>query len=257
MFVARKSGLFKEILGHFKQCLWQPSPFIFHQKADLLLPCLWWPQDVFLGRIYHNHPNQVNVVPKPNQIQSTELRTAWTYLWYLWECFETTLRYLKHMQHKRDSMPVCAYYMYAFSSRMWIFARNNKLLICWSDELNYPPPSAEMCSILHSVPDLWNWDDFLNFFFAMSWQLYLCSSFPSSPPHSTAHSGTIFCLKSNTFHSSLHFILTLPRCQKVPHAAANGQRVCTNLSERLKVCVYVISPRMPRGITVQSVPCAW
>ena len=200
--VVTKPSVFKETSGNFQQHLWQTIPFILYKKMahlkkrDLLQPCLWWPQEVFLGGIHPNHPNQVYFVPrhKPeskhciayslNLSVVLQKRTLQTHILAIelvvcknlilnivWGSFETTLRCLKPMQHKRNSVHVCAYYMYAFSSCMWIFARDNKLLICWRDELNYPPPSAEMCSILHSVPDLWNWDDFFFFLFAMSWQL--------------------------------------------------------------------------------------
>ena len=252
------------------------------KKRDLLQPCLWWPQEVFLGGIHPNHPNQVYFVPrhKPeskhciayslNLSVVLQKRTLQTHILAIelvvcknlilnivWGSFETTLRCLKPMQHKRNSVHVCAYYMYAFSSCMWIFARDNKLLICWRDELNYPPPSAEMCSILHSVPDLWNWDDF--FFFFLQW-VGNSNSAPLSPVHLHTPLPTQGAIFVSNQILSIHPATLFWHCPAVRKRLTQQQmdNVCVRVCQGDWKDVCMLSPpRMPRGITVHSVPCAW
>lgn len=133
---------------------------------------------------------------------------------------------------------VCAY-MHAFSSCMCIFARKGKLLIVWRHEWNY--------SLLHQLFNIafnswscelqWRWfscyllETLSLFFFFLSFSLFhLFTSVPNP---------IIFLFQIN-------YILNHPFtlfwcCQKVLYTGRNGQCGCMCVSERLKLCVYVIS----------------
>lgn len=87
---------------------------------------------------------------------------------------------------------------------------------------------------------------------AVSWQhcfFFLLSFFlPVSPLHFSSKLNNLFVLNQIHLQSSLYFILMLSCCQKVLYTATNGQCECMSVSERLKVCVYVISfPAAPRN----------
>ncbi len=164
------------------------------------------------------------------------------------------------MQQKINCMHVCAY-MHGFSPCMLVFARKSKLLIVRGDEWNSSPPSVERCSKLRSIPDPGNWR-WRWFFFLPGGNISVChSSFlPFSPPHFTSQSNIHFCFKSNTF--SVIPLLYFDSVMLSEYALqSNTWMMCVYVcvgKDWKCVCVCMLSPpRLPWGITVQSVSCAW